>query len=103
MTNLGEKVDKAWSNNSGKHLSINIAVRHWPAISPVMVDRGKKVKALHGPSFSKQYFMGIANISKMESEVPSDKALCENHNKYHGKRVGAHIDSPREGRIIITL
>ena len=70
MTNLGEKVDKAWSNNSGKHLSINIAVRHWPAISPVMVERGKKVKALHGPSFSKQYFMGIANISKMESKSP---------------------------------
>ena len=48
-------------------------------------------------------FMGIANISKMESEVPSDKSLYENHNKYHGNRVGARIDSAREGEIIITL
>ena len=30
---------------------------------------------MHGPSFRKKYFMGIANISKMESEVPS-----ENHS-----------------------
>ena len=47
--------------------------------------------------------MGIANISKMESEVPRKKALCKTHNKYHGNRVGAHIDSPREGEVIVTV
>ena len=100
---LGDQVVRTWSNNGGKHLSLNIDVRHWPAIPRVIVDIGKKVEAMHGPLFRQNFFMGIANISKMESEVPSDKSLCENHNKYHGNRMGAHIDSAREGEIIITL
>ena len=47
--------------------------------------------------------MGIANISKMESEVRSKKSLCKTHNEYHGNRVAAHTDSPREAEVIITL
>ena len=47
--------------------------------------------------------MGIASISKKESEVPSEKALRKNHNEYNGNRVAAHTDSPREGEVIITL
>ena len=39
----------------------------------------------------------------MESEVPSEKALCEDHNKYSGNRVGAHIDHSREGEVIVTV
>ena len=34
---------------------------------------------------------------------PAKKSLCESHNKYHGNRVAAHIDSPREGEVIVTL
>ena len=47
--------------------------------------------------------MGIANVSKMESEVPREKALCKNDYQYHKNRVAAHIDSPREGKVIVTL
>ena len=61
------------------------------------------MEAMHEPLFSQNVFMGIANVSKMESGVPSDKSLCKNHNKYHGNRVGAHINRARDGGIIITL
>ena len=98
---LTEKCIKAW--NSGRYLVINIGVKHWPAIPPVIMDIGRKVEALYGPSFSKEYFMGIANISKMESEVPRETSLYESHNQYHENRVAAHTDSPREGEVIITL
>ena len=97
----GQIVCRTW--NTGRHLAINIDVKHWPAIPPVLMDIGREVEALYGPSFSKDYFMGIANISKMESEVPREKSLCESHNQYHGNRVAAHTDSPREGEVIITL
>ena len=98
---LDEKVIKTW--NDGRHLAINIEVRHWPAILSVVMDIGKRVEALYGSSFSNKCFMGIANISKMESQVPSKKSLAENHSEYHGNRVPAHTDSPREGEVMITL
>ena len=98
----GQIVCRTW--NTGRHLAINIDVKHWPEIPPVLMDIGRELEALYGPSFSKDYFMGIANISKMESEVPrKKKSLCESHNQYHGNRVAAHTDSPREGEVIITL
>ena len=67
------------------------------------MDIGREVEKFYGPSFSKDYFMGIANISKMESEVPSEKTLRKNHTQYLGNRVATHIDSPREDEVIITL
>ena len=46
---------------------------------------------------------GLPIYLKWSLRSPTKKSLCENHNEYHGNRVPAHTDSPREGDVIITL
>ena len=46
---------------------------------------------------------GLLTYRKWSLTSPAKNHAMKNHNEYHGNRVPAHTDSPREGEVIITL
>ena len=46
---------------------------------------------------------GLRTFQKWSLRSHAKKSLCKSHNQYHGNRIAAHTDSPREAEVVITL